>query len=54
MLVGFTWLGIRKRISLRALIGGRWATAEEFLLDVLIAAGFWFVAALVLGGAAPS
>lgn len=52
ILVGFTWLGIRKRISLRKLVGGRWARVEDFLLDVTIAAGFWLVALLVLGAGA--
>jgi len=52
IMVGFTWLGIRKRTSLRELIGGRWARVEDFLLDVSIAAGFWFVALLVLGAGA--
>jgi hypothetical protein len=51
LLVGFTWLGVRKRRTLRQLIGGRWANLEDVLRDVIIAAGFWFVAALVLGGA---
>ncbi len=31
ILVGFIWLGIRKRIRLRDLIGGRWANAGRFL-----------------------
>lgn len=48
ILVGVVWLGIRKRVKLRDLIGGRWATPDEFFLDVIIAAGFWIVAALVL------
>ena len=51
LLVGFTWLGIRKRRSFRELIGGRWATLEDFTFDVMIAAGFWVVSALVLGAA---
>jgi hypothetical protein len=52
LLVGFTWLGVRKRKSFRDLIGGRWCKPEDILLDVVIAAGFWFFAALVLGGTA--
>ena len=52
ILVGLVWLGIRKRVSLRALVGGRWATFDEFLLDVLIAALFWIFAAVVLAGGA--
>ncbi len=49
ILLGFTWLGVRKRISLRALIGGRWRTTEEFLRDVLYAGVFWICALCVLG-----
>jgi membrane protease YdiL (CAAX protease family) len=33
---------------LREIIGGRWAGFDEFLLDVLTAALFWAVAAMVL------
>ena len=43
MLVGFIWLGIRKRISLRDMIGGRWANLEDFFLDFVYAAVFWVV-----------
>jgi uncharacterized protein len=50
MLVGFVWLGIRKRIRMRELIGGRWATWEDFFLDVVYAAAFWLCALFVLGG----
>ena len=52
ILVGFVWLGIRKRIRLRDLIGGRWATVEDVLFDVVYAAAFWGLAMLVLGVAA--
>jgi len=44
-----TWLGIRKRISLRELVGGRWASTEDFLLDVAYAGVFWICALIVLG-----
>ena len=49
ILLAFTWLGIRKRTSLRELIGGRWTNLEEFLRDVLYAATFWVCALAVLG-----
>jgi membrane protease YdiL (CAAX protease family) len=49
VLVGFIWLGIRKRIRLRELIGGHWATLEDFLLDVVYAGAFWVIAMFVLG-----
>ncbi|MGZ4788355.1 MAG: CPBP family intramembrane glutamic endopeptidase [Terriglobales bacterium] len=47
MVLYVTW-GIRKRITLRTLIGGRWNSVEDFLLDIATAVGFWIVAALVL------
>jgi membrane protease YdiL (CAAX protease family) len=49
ILVGFVWLGTRKRIRLRELIGGRWPTREDFFLDVVYAAAFWGCAMFVLG-----
>ena len=52
MMTGIVWLGIRKRIRLRELIGGRWATMEDFFLDVVFAGTFWGCAMLVLGVAA--
>jgi CAAX protease family protein len=48
LLTGFVYLGIRKRIKLRELIGGRWHDFEAFLLDVVIAAVFWLTAVVVL------
>ena len=48
-LVAYIWLGVRKRISLRELIGGRWATWEAFFLDIIYAAVFWVGAMVVLG-----
>lgn len=52
ILAGFVWLGIRKRYRLRDIIGGRWAGLDDFFLDVLVAALFWVVAALVLAAGA--
>jgi membrane protease YdiL (CAAX protease family) len=49
ILLAFTWLGVRKRITLRALIGGRWTTLEEFVRDAVYAAAFWICALAVLG-----
>lgn len=47
------WIGLRiKRYSMRELIGGRWKTPEDFLIDIGIALGFWVVSALVLLGLA--
>ena len=52
LLLGFTWLGIRKRITLSELIGGRWASMEDFFLDVVYAGTFWICALVVLGAGA--
>ena len=52
LMVGYIWLGIRKRVSMRELIGGRWASWEDFFLDVVYAAAFWGCALFVLGGMA--
>ncbi len=49
ILPGLIWLGIRNRVSLRALIGGRGRTMEEFPRDVIYAALFWICALGVLG-----
>jgi CAAX protease family protein len=49
ILAGFVWLGIRKRVPMRELIGGRWATWEDFFLDIAYAVAFWFCALFVLG-----
>jgi membrane protease YdiL (CAAX protease family) len=51
-LTGFVYFGVRRRIKLRQLIGGRWARPEDVLLDLMIAAGFWLVAIAVLGAGA--
>jgi uncharacterized protein len=48
-LTGFIYLGIRKRITLRRLIGGCWNDIGALLRDVLIAAAFWLIAIAVLG-----
>ncbi len=52
ILAGFVWLGVRRRTGLRELIGGRWATWEDFFLDVVYAGVFWGGAMLVLVGTA--
>jgi membrane protease YdiL (CAAX protease family) len=52
LLTAFVYLGVRKRMKLRDLIGGRWANAEDILKDVVIASAFWLVAVAVLGAGA--
>src|SRR5215510_11905 len=42
VLFGLVWIGLRlKKTKMRDLIGGRWNAVEDFLLDVVIAGGFW-------------
>lgn len=50
VLVLYVIWGIRrtKAVTVREVIGGRWAKVEDFLLDIGIGFGFWLVAALVL------
>lgn len=51
LLVGYVVWGTHKQgVSLRELVGGKWKSVEDFLLDVAVAFGFWVVAALVLAG----
>jgi len=51
ILIVIIWFGIRSRsVRLRDLIGGRWKTVEDFLLDVGIAILFWIIALLLLFG----
>jgi len=49
ILIIIVWFGIRARsVRMRDLIGGRWKTVEDFLLDVAIAAIFWVGVLLLL------
>src|SRR4051794_28007665 len=49
ILVGFIWIAVRRRgLKLRDLIGGRWNSPEDGMLDVAIAAGFWIASLLIL------
>ena len=49
LLVGFVLWGARKNgFTLRDLVGGKWKSPEDGLIDVAIAVGFWIVAALIL------
>lgn len=52
VLLAFTYLGVRlgRTTTMTELIGGKWPTFEDFLLDLAIAAGFWVAAALTLAG----
>jgi membrane protease YdiL (CAAX protease family) len=53
LLTLFVWWGLRRAgISLRELIGGRWHSIGDFVLDGLIAVGTWFGALMILALAA--
>ncbi len=45
VLAEFIWFGASRRgaTSVRDLIGGRWSSLKEILLDVAVAAGLWLV-----------
>ena len=51
LLVGFILWGARKRgVKLREIVGGRWKSRKDILLDVGIASGYWLCAGVVLAG----
>lgn len=51
LLVGYILWGARRHgVGLRELVGGRWRSPEDALIDVAIAIGFWVAAALILAG----
>jgi membrane protease YdiL (CAAX protease family) len=54
LMFAYTYWSIRRsrRATVREVIGGRWQTPEDFLIDIAFAAGFWVVAVLVLAGLA--
>jgi membrane protease YdiL (CAAX protease family) len=50
LLFAFVWWGLRRRgTPLREVIGGRWTSPEDFLLDLVIAWAFLISAWIVLG-----
>jgi membrane protease YdiL (CAAX protease family) len=49
VVLSFIWLGVRRRTTLRDLVGGKWQTFEDVLLDVAIAGGTWLTFVLVAG-----
>ncbi len=42
-LVGYVWLGIRRRTRLRDLVSGRWSRPRDVMRDLIIAVLFWGV-----------
>src|SRR5215831_9531788 len=50
-LLGLVWWGIwLKGTPLKELIGGRWKSPEDFLIDTGIALGFWVISLFILAG----
>ena len=43
LLLGYVWLGTRRRLPLRELVAGRWRAVGDVARDLLIAALFWGV-----------
>lgn len=54
LLVGYVVWGLRRRkqVGLRELVGGRWKSPEDVLLDIAIAIGYTVFSLLLLGGMA--
>jgi membrane protease YdiL (CAAX protease family) len=51
VLLLIVWFGIRLRgVKMRELVGGRWNSVEDILIDIGIAAGFWIFSLGVLAG----
>jgi uncharacterized protein len=51
LLAALCYLGMRARkVRLIEVIGGRWKTFDDFLIDIAIAAGFWITSAICLAG----
>ena len=49
VMVAFIWMGVRRRgVSVRELVGGKWKTPEDALLDVAIAFVYWICALGIL------
>jgi membrane protease YdiL (CAAX protease family) len=53
LFTAYVWWGLRRAgLSMRDLIGGRWSSVEDFLLDIAIAVGAWMGALTVIALAA--
>jgi membrane protease YdiL (CAAX protease family) len=39
----YVWLGIRRRITLRSLVGGRWSSAEDVAADLSLGIALWLI-----------
>lgn len=51
LLCAYIWWGLHRRnVRMRDLIGGRWRSPEDFLLDIALAIGFGIVAYVLLAG----
>lgn len=47
--VAYVWWGVRRRTSLRELVGGRWRSAQEVIGDAALGAVAWLAIMLLLG-----
>jgi CAAX protease family protein len=48
-LLAILWLGLRRyHTTIRELVSGRWDSAEDFLIDLAIAFGFWIASYAIL------
>jgi membrane protease YdiL (CAAX protease family) len=51
LLAALCYLGMRgRKVGLREVIGGRWQSFDDFLIDLAIAGAFWLASALCLAG----
>ncbi len=51
LLAALCYIGMRARkVRLVEVIGGRWKSFDDFLIDIAIAAGFWLASAVCLAG----
>ena len=42
VIVGYIWMGLTRRgVSLRDVIGGKWQSADDVVIDFALAVGFW-------------
>ena len=49
VIVGYIWMGLKRRgTTLRDVIGGKWQSAEDVVLDIAIAIGFWMTWSLLV------
>ena len=51
LLLGWAWFGMRlRRVTMREIIGGKWSSPEQVMLDIGLAIGFIVVSWVVVAG----